>query len=97
MIIKLKQIDHEDMKVRAAKKITRAVVGASTYWTVKNIIENNTDPENRKQQAEAKIGGMVAGTMATEATKPWIDNKFDDLVNNWNTFIQTIGIKQDNN
>ena len=67
------------MKIETVKNITRAVIGASVWWVVSNIIDNNVSPENRRQKAEVWIGSAAIGWVVAEQTDLYVDRKIDKM------------------
>ena len=55
------------------------IFGISVGFVVKQIIENNTEPENRIQDAEKYLGAMALGMVAKEAVRDSIDKKVDKV------------------
>lgn len=71
-------------KIQVVKYAARFIVGASTGWTTREIVKNNVNPENRLQEAEALVAGLVAGSAAASASEVWIDRKIDRFVAKYN-------------
>jgi hypothetical protein len=71
-------------KVETTKKIARFIVGTSVGYVANAMIKNNITPEKRRHKAEAAVGGLVVGIMASEMAEAWIDEKIDVVVKSWN-------------
>lgn len=59
------------------KRIAKFIVGFSTAWTVGNVIGNNTTTTNRRQKAQAVIGGAAIGAMVADQAENMIDREID--------------------
>jgi len=53
-----------------AKKLTAWAVGLSAGWITTNALRNNVNPESKLQKAEAVVGGIVVGSMVSDAASP---------------------------
>lgn len=69
-------------KIEWTKKIAKFAVGWSVAYVVKSVIANNISPEKPHQQAEAWVGGIVIGSMASDVAEAYTDKKIDDLLVN---------------
>jgi len=70
-------------KTDLAKAVTSFVVGSATATVVRQIIQNNTDPEKVVDKAAVIIGSYVLGCIAADASKKWTDTKIDEVVAQW--------------
>lgn len=71
------------MKLSTFKKIVKWIVGLSTMFTVKNVIENNTTPQNRRQKAEIMVGSAAIGQVVAVKTEAHVDHFIDEIVDGW--------------
>ena len=72
------------IKIETVRKVSKAVIGASVWWTIGNMIDNNVTPETRRQKLEVMIGSAAIGWVVTEQASLYIDRKFDSVVAKWN-------------
>jgi hypothetical protein len=72
------------MTLKTFKKIVKWIVGLSTMFTVKNVIENNTTPENRRQKAEVWVGSAAIGQVVAAKTEAHAGAFIDSIVEGWN-------------
>lgn len=70
-------------KTDHAKTIAKFIVGTSVGFTTGNIIKHNTSTTKRRHKAEAYVGAVVIGTMASEVAEDWTDKKIDQIVAAW--------------
>ena len=70
-------------KTEIAKRVTSAIVGFTTAGVVRQIITNNTTPEDVVDKAAVLIGTHVLGAIAADASKKWTDEKIDALIKWW--------------
>lgn len=73
------------------KTAASMIVGVGTSKIVHSIINNNVDPETAVDTVTIAAGSLVIGSMATDATKKYLDTKINDAV----AWVQTIKNKQD--
>ena len=70
-------------KTQIAKHVTSAIVGWSTSKVVRNVIENNTEPDGTTDKLAVTIGSYVLGAIAADASKKWTDAQIDKLIAWW--------------
>jgi len=63
-----------------AKKLTAWAVGLSAGWITTNALRNNVNPESKLQKAEAVVGGIVVGSMVSDAAESYTNRKIDEIV-----------------
>lgn len=62
------------------KMIASAIVGASTFFVTRQVLENNIPEQDGKiRKIETAIGSAVIGTIVTDYTKDWTNRKVDAL------------------
>lgn len=66
-------------KRNITKKVARFIVGQSVGHTIATALARNASAENPIEKTEVFIGSMVTGYVVADVTKPWIDQKVDDL------------------
>lgn len=74
-----------------AKTAASMIVGVGTSKIVHSIINNNVDPETAVDTVTIAAGSLVIGSMATDATKKYLDTKIEGAV----TWAQNLKNKQD--
>lgn len=77
-----------EMKLERVRKITKivasAIVGAGTTKLVKQVIDHNTDPSEKKlDKLQIGVASSVVGAMAVERTKSYTDDKIDRFFDRW--------------
>lgn len=76
-------------KTEIAKSIVGFVVGIGASRIAKNVIEKNTDEEERlHNRAATYSASLVIGAMAADASKSYTDAKIDEIVEFWETKIK---------
>lgn len=74
-----------------AKTAASMIVGVGTSKIVHSIINNNVDPETAVDTVTIAAGSLVIGSMATDATKKYLDTKIEGAV----TWAKNLKNKQD--
>lgn len=59
--------------------VVKTVVAFSVGHVIKNLIQNNLEPENRLQRAEVAIGSFVLGGIVADQAVAYVDNFIDAL------------------
>lgn len=67
-------------KIEAAKFVTNLIVGAGVTKITSDIIKNNVQPENIKDQVTVFAGSFVLGSMAVKASKDYTSSQIDAIV-----------------
>ena len=76
-------------KTEIAKTIVGFVVGVGASRIAKNVIDKNTDEEERLHNRVAVHSAtVVVGFMAADATREYTDAKIDEIVNWWTTNVK---------
>lgn len=72
-------------KLELTKNAASAVVGIGTTTIIKAIIRNNVYTRNAIDIVTIAAATFVIGSMATDATKKYLDAKIDEVVAWYNT------------
>lgn len=76
-------------KTEIAKTIVGFVVGFGASRIAKNIIDRNTDEEERlHNRAAVASAQLVVGMMAADAARSYTDAKIDEVVDWWETNVK---------
>ena len=70
-------------KIQIAKNAVSLLVGFGTGRVVKEVIENNTDPDTVSDKVGIVVGSYVLGALAADAAKGWTDQKIDKAISWW--------------
>lgn len=77
-------------KTDIAKNVVAFVVGTGASRITKSIIQKNTDEEEKLRNRAAVFSAeVVVGMMAADATKKYTDAKIDEIVNWWQTNVNS--------
>lgn len=71
-------------KIEITKSAVNVIVGLGTYKIVRQTVENNTQPKNRRDEAVVTAGSVALGMMASDATSAYTGAKIDEIIKTWN-------------
>lgn len=74
--------------VTIAKAIVSLIVGAGTSQIVKDIVKNNTDPENIYQKVTIFLGAIAIGGVVAQQAQKYSDEKIDGIIRIWQQVIE---------
>jgi len=76
-------------KTDIAKSVVGFIVGFGASRIAKNIIDRNTDEEERlHNRAAVASAELVVGMMAADAARKYTDAKIDEIVEFWETNVK---------
>ena len=67
-------------KIKASKKIARAVVGCSVSAVIVTGINQNVTVEKKRNKIAIYIGAYVMGAMVAKKAETWTDEKMDSVI-----------------
>jgi hypothetical protein len=74
--------------LKVVKFVTTTIVGAGTATIVKQVISNNTEAENIKDQITIPVASLAIGGMVAEASKRYTDHMIDEAAEFYNQNIK---------
>jgi hypothetical protein len=71
------------INLNTIKLIANVFVGYSVNRVVRAVIDNNTDPQTRREKYSVNTGSRVLGAMAAIGSKDYVDAKIDSWYKTW--------------
>lgn len=70
-------------KTAVARVVVGTVVGFCVTAVVRQVIENNTEPETALESAQIRVGSIACGLMAADLSSQWTSTIINATVKEW--------------
>jgi hypothetical protein len=73
-------------KIEILKKTVKLVIGVGASTIVRQLIENNVEPEKTIDKVAVPVASLAIGGAVGQAAGAYTDAMIDDVVDAWNNY-----------